>query len=148
VPVYDFACGSCGNRFERLVSSWRSPSPECPACAGPTRRRPSAPAIRRGVAPPVAMSKAPQSWEGLGNGDRESITRWRRAGDVRQDFEARNPEHYEPLEALAAHEGVFERQPLTYRELAERATGTNDANQAAAEAVRARATPGTNPSDT
>jgi hypothetical protein len=86
----------------------------------------------------VAGSRAPQSWEGVGNGDRDHITSWRRALDVRQEFEARHPEHAERREAVAAHEGIFERRPLTYRELAERATGTNDANRAAAEAVRAR----------
>ncbi|QIZ01160.1 FmdB family zinc ribbon protein [Streptomyces sp. S1D4-11] len=145
MPIYDYVCGSCSTRFERLVPSWGSPAPECPACEGPTRRRPPAPAIRRGVAPPVARSQAPRSWEGVGNGDREVITNWRRALDVRREFEGRHPEHAEHQEAVAAHEGVFERRPLTYRELAERATGTNDANQAAADAVRARTPGGTIP---
>jgi len=140
VPIYDYACTGCGCKFERLVPSWSSPSPACPACDQSTQRRPSAPAIMRagGSAPPVAMSKAPKSWEGIGNGDREVITKWRRALDTRQEFEARNPEHAEVREAVCAHEGAFERNPLTYRELVERTGGTNDVAMAGAEAHRAR----------
>ena len=145
MPIYDFSCAGCGSRFERLLPSWSSPSPACPACEEPTSRRPSAPAIRRGagVAPPVAMSRAPKSWEGVGNGNREVITSWRRALDARQEFESRNPEHAEVREAVCAHEGAFERNPLTYRELVERTGGTTDVAKAGADAYRARASEST-----
>ncbi|MFC4947925.1 FmdB family zinc ribbon protein [Pseudonocardia sp. GCM10023141] len=140
MPVYDYAC-ACGARFELLVPSWRSPAPDCPTCGAETVRRPPSPAMHGSAAPPPAMSSAPQSWEGVQRGDREYVTKWRRALDARQEFESRNPEHAEKRDAVAAHEGAFERKPLTYKELAARAATTNNATQAAAEASRERSTP-------
>lgn len=139
MPVYDYAC-ACGVRFEVLVPSWSSPAPDCPACGAATTRRPPAPAVIGGAKPPAAMSAAPRSWEGVGRGDPELINRWRREIDRRQEFEARHPEHAEPREAIAAHEGAFERRPLTYKELAARAAASKDATHAAAEASRERRT--------
>lgn len=144
MPLYDYAC-ACGTRFELLVSSWRSPDPDCPDCGATTVRRPPSPAMRGGAAPPSAGSSAPQSWEGVHRGDREYVTRWRRALDTRQEFEARHPEHAERREAVAAHEGAFERKPLTYRELAARAAASGNATRAAAEASRERRQPPTGP---
>ncbi|WP_336159852.1 FmdB family zinc ribbon protein [Amycolatopsis sp. VC5-11] len=137
MPLYDYRCG-CGVVFEYFMPSWSSPDPDCPSCGGATARRPSAPALLGSAKPPTAMSAAPQSWEGVGGGDRELITKWRREMDRRQAFEARHPEHREHRDAVAAHEGVFERKPLTYKELATRAAASNDATAAAAEAGRAR----------
>jgi len=38
VPIYDFACVSCDERFEELMRS-DAPAPECPSCgAGETER--------------------------------------------------------------------------------------------------------------
>lgn len=140
MPLYDYAC-SCGVRFETMVPSWSSPAPACPACGGETHRRPPSPAFGGRAAPPPAMSTAPQTWSGLGNGDRDTITHWRRRVDARQEFEARHPEHREHREAVAAHEGAFERKPLTYKELASRASTGKDATAAAAEASRERKAP-------
>ncbi|MCW0212960.1 MAG: zinc ribbon domain-containing protein [Pseudonocardia sp.] len=141
MPLYDYAC-ACGTRFELLVSSWSSPAPDCPTCGAQTARRPPAPAIHSSgsSAPPPAMSSAPQSWEGVHRGDREYVTRWRRTLDARQEFEARHPEHAEHRDAVAAHEGVFERRPLTYKELAARAATSKDATKAAVEAGKERTT--------
>jgi putative FmdB family regulatory protein len=33
MPIYEYACGSCGNEFETLVRQ-SSPAPECPHCHG------------------------------------------------------------------------------------------------------------------
>ncbi|RZT85915.1 putative FmdB family regulatory protein [Pseudonocardia sediminis] len=142
MPLYDYAC-ACGARFELMVPSWSSPAPDCPSCGGATTRRPPSPAVHgRGRAtPPPAMSKAPQSWEGLNNGDRDTITHWRRTVEARQEFEANNPEHKEHRDAVAAHEGVFERKPLTYKELASRAATSKNATAAAAEASKDRVKP-------
>lgn len=143
MPLYDYAC-ACGTRFELLVASWSSPNPDCPACGTTTTRRPPSPAMHGGSAsavPPPAMSTAPQSWEGVHRGDREYVTNWRRTLDARQEFEARHPEHAEHRDAVAAHEGSFERKPLTYKELAARAVTSKNATQAAAEASRARNAP-------
>lgn len=146
MPVYDYAC-SCGVRFETMVRSWSSPAPGCPSCGEITSRRPPAPAMHGRATPPPAMSTAPRSWEGLHNGDRDAITGWRRRMDARQEFEARHPEHREHRDAIAAHEGSFERRPLTYKELATRASTSKDAATAAAEASRDRRTPNTATAD-
>ena len=31
MPIYEYICNHCGNRFEKLVSSWNAPA-ACPAC--------------------------------------------------------------------------------------------------------------------
>lgn len=141
MPMYDYAC-TCGNSFELLVPSWSSPAPACPDCGATTSRRPPSPAVHGRAAPPAPTTSAPKSWEGLNNGDRDTITHWRRAVEARREFESRHPEHRERRDAIAAHEGRFERKPLTYRELAARAATSKDANQAATEASRARRSEG------
>ncbi|RRO14296.1 zinc ribbon domain-containing protein [Saccharopolyspora rhizosphaerae] len=137
MPMYDYSC-DCGTTFEVLVPSWSSPAPDCPDCGARTHRRPPSPAVHGRAAPPTPLSSTPKSWEGLNNGDPATITHWRRTAEARREFEARHPEHHTRQEAIAAHEGRFERAPLTYRELATRAATTGDANRAAAEASRAR----------
>lgn len=137
MPLYDYAC-ACGVRFELMVPSWSSPAPQCPDCGEQTRRRPPSPAFGGRAATPPSMSTAPQSWQGLNNGDQDTITGWRRRVEARQEFEARHPEHREQRDAVAAHEGVFERRPLTYKELASRAATSRDATTAATEAGRDR----------
>ncbi|MBN2799565.1 MAG: zinc ribbon domain-containing protein [Deltaproteobacteria bacterium] len=41
MPIYEYACESCGHRFERLVRHDALP-PECPECGEPTRKLVSA----------------------------------------------------------------------------------------------------------
>jgi putative FmdB family regulatory protein len=38
VPIYDFRCGSCGERFEALVAA-DAPAPSCPACGADCSQR-------------------------------------------------------------------------------------------------------------
>lgn len=33
MPIYEYECEQCGERFEKLVFG-SSPTPECPACSG------------------------------------------------------------------------------------------------------------------
>lgn len=33
MPIFEYACGSCGKEFETLVRG-SSPAPECPSCHG------------------------------------------------------------------------------------------------------------------
>lgn len=139
MPRFDFRC-ACGAQFESLLSSWSSPNPDCQQCAAPTTRLPSRISVGGGARPPQGDEHAPTSFEGTGNGNRDYITNWRRKLDVRQTFEERNPEYATRREAVAAHEGAFSRQPLTYKELASRAASSGDATAAAAEASAARTT--------
>jgi putative FmdB family regulatory protein len=47
MPIYEFECEECGERFEELMASAAVPAPVCPRCESPrTRRRLSS------VAPP------------------------------------------------------------------------------------------------
>lgn len=40
MPIYEFVCETCGNRFEHLTSSMSDQAaPPCPACRGKTRRQ-------------------------------------------------------------------------------------------------------------
>jgi putative FmdB family regulatory protein len=38
MPIYEFECAQCGNRFEELLGS-TAESPACPECGSATRRR-------------------------------------------------------------------------------------------------------------
>jgi putative FmdB family regulatory protein len=38
VPIYDYACQSCGNRFERRQGFNDDPVAECPVCGGNVKR--------------------------------------------------------------------------------------------------------------
>jgi len=39
VPLYEYSCDGCGQRFEALVPAGRADSAACPSCeAGPVRR--------------------------------------------------------------------------------------------------------------
>jgi putative FmdB family regulatory protein len=38
VPIYDYACRECGNRFELRQSFSDAPAETCPKCGGPVRR--------------------------------------------------------------------------------------------------------------
>jgi putative FmdB family regulatory protein len=47
MPLYEFQCDACGNRFER-IQKFSDPNPEtCPKCGkSPVRKLPSSPAIQ------------------------------------------------------------------------------------------------------
>jgi len=46
VPLYEYECGSCGHRFEK-IQKFSDPLPKsCPKCRGKVRKLPSAPAIQ------------------------------------------------------------------------------------------------------
>lgn len=137
MPLFDYRC-PCGARFEKLQPSWRSPDPDCPACGASASRMPSAVSLAGGAQPPVGPDQAPTSWEGTGRGDREYVAQWRRKLEHRERLAEKYPELSTRREAVAAHEGRFERAPLTYRELAQRASASGDATAAAAEAARSR----------
>ena len=139
MPLFDYSC-TCGQRFERLVTSWRADNPACPECGGPSNRMPSRVSLTGGARPPVGEESAPTSYEGTGHGNREYITEWRRKLEHRKKFEDKHPEFAPQREAVAAHEGVFEKSPLTYRELAQRAGSSGDATRAATEAGKDRGT--------
>lgn len=47
MPIYEFECGDCGKRFDRLQKIADPDPTDCPACARPSvRRRVTAPSFR------------------------------------------------------------------------------------------------------
>jgi putative FmdB family regulatory protein len=47
MPIYEFECGQCGHRFDRLQKLSDPDPAACPSCGAPqVRRRVSAPAFR------------------------------------------------------------------------------------------------------
>ncbi|HSX61836.1 MAG TPA: zinc ribbon domain-containing protein [Tahibacter sp.] len=47
MPIYEFECGECGQRFDRLQKLSDPDPTDCPACARPSvRRRVTAPSFR------------------------------------------------------------------------------------------------------
>jgi len=39
MPIYEYACSACGERFDRLQGMTAAPDPACPSCgAGESRR--------------------------------------------------------------------------------------------------------------
>ncbi len=134
MPTYDFRC-DCGNRFERFLGSLRDANPACPGCAGMTFRLPSRIALLGQIRAPQGDARAPKSYEGTHRGNSEFIAHWQRKLEARRVFEDTHPEHHVRRDAIAAHEGAFQRAPLTYRELAARSPTTADASPAVAEAT-------------
>ncbi len=46
MPLYEYECGSCGHRFEKIRKLSDPPLKTCPKCRGKVRKLPSAPAIQ------------------------------------------------------------------------------------------------------
>src|SRR5262245_43834911 len=46
MPLYEYECGSCGSRFERIQKFSDPPLEVCPTCGGPLRKLISSPAIQ------------------------------------------------------------------------------------------------------
>ena len=46
MPLYEYECDACGNRFERIQKYSDPPVEECPKCGGVVRKLISSPAIQ------------------------------------------------------------------------------------------------------
>ncbi len=46
MPLYEYECDACGERFERIQKFSDPPVEKCPACGGKVRKLPSSPAIQ------------------------------------------------------------------------------------------------------
>lgn len=46
MPLYEYLCGSCGHRFERIQKFSDAPVTDCPSCGGAVAKLPSSPAIQ------------------------------------------------------------------------------------------------------
>ena len=98
MPIYEFECSTCGNRFDRL-QKLSDPDPEnCPECGKPTvKRRVTAPSFRlagsgwyetdfkkdgdkkRNLAESAKGESKPESSSGSGSGSSESKSETKKA---------------------------------------------------------------------
>lgn len=46
MPLYEYQCDACGNRFEKIRKFSDPPVAECPACGGAVRKLVSSPAFQ------------------------------------------------------------------------------------------------------
>ena len=46
MPLYEYQCDACGNRFEKIVKFSDPPLEECPTCGGKVQKLLSSPAIQ------------------------------------------------------------------------------------------------------
>lgn len=46
MPLYEYLCGSCGHKFERIRKFSDAPLTECPSCGGVVEKLLSSPAIQ------------------------------------------------------------------------------------------------------
>jgi putative FmdB family regulatory protein len=46
MPLYEYQCEACGNRFEKIVKFSDPPLEECPKCGGKVQKLLSSPAIQ------------------------------------------------------------------------------------------------------
>ncbi|HAK56765.1 MAG: zinc ribbon domain-containing protein [Vicinamibacterales bacterium] len=74
MPLYEYECGDCGERFERIQGFSDPPEKVCPACGGTVEKLLSSPAIQfKGtgwyVTDYAKKSGAPASGEGAGKND-------------------------------------------------------------------------------
>jgi putative FmdB family regulatory protein len=60
MPIYEFECGECGNRFEELVSS-KGPAPACPSCGSTSATRRYSPVSPPGRVPRGAKVRESES---------------------------------------------------------------------------------------
>lgn len=94
MPLYEFRCSGCGQRFERLLSvSARDREHSCPFCPeGVALRAVSRPALLMGVPTGVGRAAYPTSWQQTGEGDAQIIRHWQRRVERERAEEARHPE--------------------------------------------------------
>ncbi|MBM3340660.1 MAG: zinc ribbon domain-containing protein [Betaproteobacteria bacterium] len=57
MPIFEYACRSCGNEFETLVRA-SAPAPQCPSCQGADLHK-NFPALRWQLPRPPAQWEAP-----------------------------------------------------------------------------------------
>ncbi|THJ64928.1 zinc ribbon domain-containing protein [Arthrobacter echini] len=109
--LYDFNCTE-GHRFEAGVQSMLSENPACPICAAPTRRRPSTVKIGGRADAGPSRDQMPRSWQGVRNGDHETVAHWRELATKRERLEEKYPELAGDRRPVLAHEGIFSAKPL------------------------------------
>lgn len=109
--LYDFRCDS-DHRFEAGVASMSSPAPDCPDCGDPSRRILTAVRTSGFASTGHSRDDMPKSWQGMGGGNPDAVSYWRRSMEKREKLEERHPELGGDRRPILAHEGIFRDKPL------------------------------------
>jgi len=109
--IYDVLCASA-HRYEVTLDSMFAETPACPGCGGATWRVPAAPRLcgKADVGP--SRDQVPNTWNGIGRGDRETVRGWHGLMSKREKLEEKYPELAGDRRPVLAHEGAFANAPL------------------------------------
>jgi len=109
--IYDVRCAAA-HRFEVTLTSMFAETPACPGCGGPTRRVPAAVHMSGRADAGPSRDQMPNTWHGIGRGDRETVRGWHGLMTQREKLEERYPELAGDRRPVLAHEGAFANAPL------------------------------------
>jgi putative FmdB family regulatory protein len=109
--MYDFKCQQ-GHRFEALLTSSTVDDPPCDDCGSPSRRVPSAIRLSGRASAGTSREQMPRSWQGINNGDAETVRHWHTQMAQREKLEEKYPELGGDRRPVLAHEGIFASKPL------------------------------------
>ena len=111
MPSYDVKCAE-GHRFEVTLASMFDENPCCASCGLPTARVPAM--ARMGGTASAGPSRAdmPNTWRGIGRGNPDAVTHWRKQMAKREQLEEKYPELAGDRRPVLAHEGRFAAAPL------------------------------------
>lgn len=111
--LFDFKCGACGLRFEKLIEAEDADNPgACPDCPGQARRLPSFGRLGGKASPGPSREQMPRSWSAVNNADPSTIAGWRQIAAKRDKLEEKYPELAGDRRPVLAHEGMFAKNPL------------------------------------
>lgn len=108
--ISDYRCES-GHDFEGARSSMSAPDPDCPACGGTARRRPSR-VNTTGASTGPSREQMPRSWNAIGKGHPDAVRHWHQLASRREKLEEKHPELAGDRRPVLAHEGIFANRPL------------------------------------
>jgi putative FmdB family regulatory protein len=78
MPIYEYECGECGQRFEELVATSDAEAPPCPRCGTTRPRRLISRVSPPGRQPRGAAVRSDESWRG----ERESAHKEQLVRDI------------------------------------------------------------------
>lgn len=108
--IYDVKCASA-HRFEVILDSMFDATPACP-CGSPTARIPAAIRLSGRADPGPHRDEMPNTWQGIGRGDPETVRGWHGLMSRREKLEEKYPELAGDRRPVLAHEGAFANAPL------------------------------------
>ena len=109
--IYDVLCASA-HRSEITLDSMFDDTPACAGCGGPTWRVPAAVRLSGRADAGPARDQMPNTWQGIGRGDAETVRGWHGLMSKREKLEEKYPELAGDRRPVLAHEGAFATAPL------------------------------------